>query len=879
MSLQVVTVVQDHGTLGATLERDADGGARVVATRAPDLRVGDRILSVDGEPPNVPGTPWQRIRAEGDVLRGPVALRLERDGAPLELLHEPVSQRPRKIPYLLMSLACGFTGLLIGRRGVATGAPRRMAEASLAGGAAFLGPTGSPLAVVASFLCTSLATGALGPLAVRGMLSLSPAAEPRGAWFRGSVALLWLRGLTHPISWYGAPGLSTDGMAVVQAIDRALVGWMGFLLLLVVVRGRRIASESVRRRTDLAALISGSAMAALVANTLSMVSGGPHVGPPWRELPWGIMPLGLLLSDLEELDLERRMSGTLAAALFATGGVALALWLLPRAVAWIGAAGFDPGTSVALVAVAVVGVGVPVSRRAGPRLEALFFPDRAELRAGLDQLLRDLHTCQSPAELAELLAARLGTLLRPRTLAVYLRRDEGGLGAVVSAGADAPPRLAAEGGFGRELAARPGALSLQRGDPLERPDLDASDRQLVRELDPAVLLPLRRGRHLDGVVGIGARRSREVYSPTDLAMLAAVAEEAGRVLEGFAQDAMQAQSADQSRFLATASHDLRQPLGALSHLAEGLGARAADPETRDLVERLRASVGDLRELFEGVLDVSKLEATGEEPQISRFPLALLLERLRQELEPEARAAGLDLRVASGDVTVESDPVLLRRILQNLLTNALKYTQQGSVELRLRPETGGEGERDAVWVEVVDTGTGLDAGEQRRVFEEWKRSDSEATRAIPGVGLGLSIVRRLAVSLGHRVEVASLPGRGSCFSVRVPTAAAIPPATHGDALDGRAVLVVDADAERAAALESMLRGFGCEVRCVASGEQARALADQADFAFSAQPLELGVPLARLDDAGDAGDEVLRVRTPLRPARLRAIATRLAALSDE
>ncbi len=234
------------------------------------------------------------------------------------------------------------------------------------------------------------------------------------------------------------------------------------------------------------------------------------------------------------------------------------------------------------------------------------------------------------------------------------------------------------------------------------------------------------------------------------------------------RQAEQARRANQgkTRFLATASHDLRQPLQAAGMFAEVLSARLADTPHQTLVDKLRQSIEATNTLLSTLLDISTLEAGKIRPNLVAFPLMPTLASLADQMEPEATARGLRLDVVPTSAWVVSDRVLLERLLRNLLINALRYTAAGGVAVGCRRRGA------AVAIQVVDSGIGIPADKLDAIFEDFTRLD--ATRGGPqrGPGLGLGVVRRTAALLGHTVSVRSAVGRGSTFTVTLP--AALPP---------------------------------------------------------------------------------------------------------
>lgn len=265
-----------------------------------------------------------------------------------------------------------------------------------------------------------------------------------------------------------------------------------------------------------------------------------------------------------------------------------------------------------------------------------------------------------------------------------------------------------------------------------------------------------------------------------------------------------------SRFLAAASHDLRQPLHALGLYAEQLGTSASEPERARIEARLRASIASMDELFGSLLDISRLDAGVVVPEVKSFPVAHLLERMRRTFAGAAFAKGLELRIVASDCWIESDPILLERILNNLVSNAVRYTQRGRVLVGCRRRGG------RLRVEVWDTGPGIPVEQHKLVFGEFYRGSHAGQGA--GLGLGLSIVDRLSRMLGHPLELTSNPSAGTRFALSVPRgsrsirlpgkATARPPTV--DLLRGRVIVVIDDDPLSLDAISGLLRSWGCQV---------------------------------------------------------------------
>ncbi|MBI2236802.1 MAG: sensor histidine kinase [Magnetospirillum sp.] len=236
------------------------------------------------------------------------------------------------------------------------------------------------------------------------------------------------------------------------------------------------------------------------------------------------------------------------------------------------------------------------------------------------------------------------------------------------------------------------------------------------------------------------------------------------------EQAEQARLADESktRFLAAASHDLRQPLQAAGMFTEALAVRLDDPGHLAVVDKLRQSIEATNALLTTLLDVSALEAARLQPSVTTFAIWPLLSGLAGQYEPEATARGLEIRVVPNRARIVSDPVLLERLLRNLLVNALRYTDGGRVLLGCRRHG------DRLAVVVADSGIGIPADKLDDIFEDFIRIDTPGrnSKEAKGLGLGLGVVRRMGALLGHPLTVRSRPGTGSEFSVIVPVAEAM-----------------------------------------------------------------------------------------------------------
>jgi two-component system, chemotaxis family, CheB/CheR fusion protein len=276
-----------------------------------------------------------------------------------------------------------------------------------------------------------------------------------------------------------------------------------------------------------------------------------------------------------------------------------------------------------------------------------------------------------------------------------------------------------------------------------------------------------------------------------------------------------------SRFLAAASHDLRQPLQTLSLLQGILARKVTDRDASKLVGRLEETLGAMSGMLDTLLDINQLEAGIVRPSLATFSVKDLLERLRTEFAYHAAACGLGWHVVPCRLFVHSDPRLLEQLIRNLLSNAVKYTDRGKILLGCRRHG------DKLRIEVWDTGPGIPEGQLKAIFEEFHQLQNATRERSRGLGLGLAIVQRLADMLGHPVDVRSRPGKGSVFAVEVPLgredAASPPPqdrpAKEEDVRRQGTVLVVEDDPSVREMLEILLIDEGYGTLTAADGTRA------------------------------------------------------------
>lgn len=277
-----------------------------------------------------------------------------------------------------------------------------------------------------------------------------------------------------------------------------------------------------------------------------------------------------------------------------------------------------------------------------------------------------------------------------------------------------------------------------------------------------------------------------------------------------------------SAFLAAASHDLRQPVQALSLLNGALRRTVTEPKALAMIESQDHSLTAMTNLLNSLLDISRLDAGRVTPDLEQFQIRRLVDRLSAEFGRQASQEGLEFHVDATNVRIESDPNLLAEIIQNFVSNAIRYTVNGSITFKASVDG------DRCRIDVIDTGIGIEADQLDAIFNEFHQCKSPGASK-EGFGLGLAIVKRLSDLLGHPLSVDSTPGKGSCFSVWVPMATqqtdevehlGQPPLDEDEA-SGLLILIED-DISVANAWELLLEAEGFRVATAASASEATAL---------------------------------------------------------
>jgi len=260
-------------------------------------------------------------------------------------------------------------------------------------------------------------------------------------------------------------------------------------------------------------------------------------------------------------------------------------------------------------------------------------------------------------------------------------------------------------------------------------------------------------RKIPGTIGTGRRMLLAIDDITERKLI-------NETLE-IAKSKAEKANLGKSRFLAAASHDLRQPLQTLSLLHGVLARKATDPDTRSLIGKLDETLGAMSGMLDTLLDINQLEAGTVQPEIDDFAIGPVLDRLKTEFSYLARAKGIELHLVRSSTYVRSDPLLLAQMIRNLLANAVKYTRRGKIVVGCRRRG------DMMRLEIWDTGIGIPSSQLKAIFEEYHQLGNPARERGLGLGLGLSIVHRIGELLGHKIDVRSVAGKGSVFSIEVP----------------------------------------------------------------------------------------------------------------
>ena len=281
-------------------------------------------------------------------------------------------------------------------------------------------------------------------------------------------------------------------------------------------------------------------------------------------------------------------------------------------------------------------------------------------------------------------------------------------------------------------------------------------------------------------------------------------------------------SRDKTRFLASASHDLRQPVQALTLFTHALGQEPQSNKANALLGDMQRSIDALNQLLVSLLDISKLDADIVKPELTHFDLRNLLDILHSEYAPQAEAKGLIFQMqVEGEFIVYSDQALLETMLRNLISNAIRYTQRGGVRVVL------EQQGIEVRIAVHDTGVGIASDQHENIFREFYQITNPERDRSKGLGLGLAIIKRLAALLNHQLELTSEVGQGSCFAIVLPVGVReamqkpeeLPLYLAKRDIEGMRVLVIDDEVAVREGLHAVLEAWGCETMLAGSEAEA------------------------------------------------------------
>ncbi|MFZ6741603.1 hybrid sensor histidine kinase/response regulator [Undibacterium sp. JH2W] len=317
------------------------------------------------------------------------------------------------------------------------------------------------------------------------------------------------------------------------------------------------------------------------------------------------------------------------------------------------------------------------------------------------------------------------------------------------------------------------------------------------------------------------RRNKEVLQQKELLEQQRSALEQSNQALTLAYQLQEQQQSELTRFLAVASHDLRQPMHALNLYLGALSNIDLPTQARSLLNNVRHCTDIMDDMFLSLLDVSRLDAHIVTPTIQSFPIAAVLSKIIIEFTPQAQNKHLEFYVHTSTIWVKTDASLLEQMLRNLTANAIRYTHAGAVKIICQAEA------DKLCIHVTDTGIGISAYQQKTVFEEFFQVGNQHKDNSKGLGLGLAIVKRLSSLLDIPVSLQSKLNEGSCFSIKVPMAAAeeipaqenLDPSQLSDELRDSLIVVIDDEKSILLATQALLELWGCQVIAAASGPEA------------------------------------------------------------
>lgn len=600
---------------------------------------------------------------------------------------------------------------------------------------------------------------------------------------------------------------------------------------------------------------------AAVAAALAAVAAGSWVNPEWgTTFPFVLFLLAIMLSG---------WVGGLGPGLLSTLLLtAVARYWLDPWGSWVVS---DERELVSIVLLGVVGALISVLNEAWRR-GIVTAARTAEELSQLQSITDTALSTESTETLIRALLTRLRAALRSDTTTILLADADGRhLTPFASDGMEAEVGGEIQVPIGSGVA---GHIAVSEG-PVIVEDLSQVEvvspilRSRVRSL---VGTPLRAGGRLIGVVHAGSATLR-TFTRDDARLLSLAADRIGAAIERTrlheaeqaARHAAETADRQKSSFLATASHDLRQPLQTLGLLNGALRRLVHDEDAAYALREQEVAIGVMSRLLNALLDISKLESGAVKPEVTTWSIGSLFEQMRSEFTSVAANKGLQLRVQPIEGWVHSDQSLIGQILRNLLTNAIKYTRQGHVLLRAGILEG------RVLVEVVDTGIGMAPQELTHIYDDFYQIGVSSNTTREGYGLGLSIVSRIVKLLNLEIDVRSEPGKGSTFALKLPLGAKPPPNSGSKASSGapekresgtHCVLVVEDDVAVLNATRMLLKAEG--YRVITAGTLAQALEQIREI----PEIELLITDYHLAD-GETGLQVISATRNIRGPKFKAV----------
>jgi len=768
------------------------------------IRVGDvDVRGASG--PRAISLVWAAMTPDGAV-----ELSVEREGERLAVTGR-IPTTISKWPGLVISLV--FGGLAIfGLRRFPDLRISRLAFPALMATALFMGARfgTTPHELLAAFFIQAGSLLFLQPLTVR-VVRFFPDGQEGALWARGWPWLFGLNGLilvdTVLFDRFPAP---------VADLGNLLITVVAPLTTLAVGIDRYRASNRTNRRR-FKWLLLGVLIASLPGIVVGFASAiRPELGQWFMPGQLGQLAIPICLwiaiarHDLFDIDRVLNVAAVTLAAFVTLGLAAVAAGPRMHA-ALVDAGEVSASTAVFLLVFGALVVIGPLAIVARMGLDRWTLAQRREREAGVERLLSELSRADKLREVGARLTQDVRAIWNARGAALHVRID--GVWTPVSRDGELPEALDPDLDGAATLAATARSSA-------------SDDQGILRDPQQPLVARLSGGRGLEGAIVLGTNRSGDPYEERDRVLFAVVAERVAAVLaalehrevldharalnheltEGKRQ--AEAESAEKTALLASATHDLRQPLQALRLFLGSLGERVEGTEDRGLVEKAQLSAIAMQQQFEALLDESRLDAGSVRAQLQPVPLDEVLAEIHGFLEPLAAQKGLRLDVDGGGLAVQSDPSLLRSVLQNLVGNAIRYTEQGGVSVQ-SVATGGR-----VAIDVTDSGRGMDEDELQHLFEAGRRGRS-ASGESEGAGLGLSIVSRLCKLIGHSIRIRSKRGTGTTITVEADAATldvrtAVPLGAATSPLVESRIVVIDDDDDTREAVARLVRGWGAAV---------------------------------------------------------------------